>query len=101
MNPNNVENRETYMDRNGGWIRPLFAAVVVLIAYVQLQVLPDGPWLPGWAYFAIAGIACCISGIYAALTDTLSARIVRFLAQFAASALIVIAALDVAGKLTS
>ncbi|HJS08908.1 MAG TPA: hypothetical protein VJ809_14670, partial [Pirellulales bacterium] len=81
-------------------VRPLMAAVLVLVGYAQLHAFRSVPaWLPGWAPFAIAGLACCVSGVYAALTDTLSARIVRFLAQLAAIALIAIAALDVAGKL--
>lgn len=100
MNPNNAVSRDTYMDRNGRWVRPLMAAVIVLVGYAQLQAFRSVPaWLPGWAPFAIAGLACCVSGVYAALTDTLSARIVRFLAQLAAIALIAIAALDVARKL--
>lgn len=100
MNPNNAVSRDTYMDRNGRWVRPLIAAVIVLVGYAQLQAFRTVPaWLPGWAPFAIAGLACCVSGVYAALTDTLSARIVRFLAQLAAIVLIAIAVLDVAGKL--
>ncbi|ECW9094572.1 hypothetical protein [Escherichia coli] len=84
-----AENRDTYMDRNGRWVRPLIAAVVILAAHAQLQIFGAAPaWLPYWLPFAAAAVAFCTSGVFAVFTDTLSARIVRVLAQVAAVAMV-------------
>ncbi|EHF7249370.1 hypothetical protein J3182_004482 [Salmonella enterica] len=97
---NKEENRETYMDRNGRWIRPLIAAAIVLLAHAQLRMFDAAPaWLPYWLPFVVAAIAFCVSGVFAALTDTLSARIVRFLAQVAAVAMVGVAIGSAVGQI--
>lgn len=97
---NKEENRETYMDRNGRWIRPLIAAAIVLMAHAQLRMFDAAPaWLPYWLPFVVAAIAFCVSGVFAALTDTLSARIVRFLAQVAAVAMVGVAIGSAVGQI--
>lgn len=97
-----AENRDTYMDRNGRWVRPLIAAAFILAAHAQLQIFDAAPaWFPNWLPFAAAAVAFCTSGVFAVLTDTLSARIVRVLAQVAAVAMVGVAIGSAVGKLGS
>ncbi|HHS8748578.1 TPA: hypothetical protein ACTVBF_003814 [Escherichia coli] len=95
-----AENRDTYMDRNGRWVRPLIAAAVILAGHAQLQIFGAAPaWLPYWLPFAAAAVAFCTSGVFAVLTDTLSARIVRVLAQVAAVAMVGVAIGSAVGQI--
>ena len=82
------EIEETYMDRNGPWLRPLIAAFVLIVADTMLTTLGTRPdWLPTWLPVIASAVACVTSGVYAAFTDTFSARIVRVQAQVAAAGL--------------
>src|SRR5690606_33572103 len=62
--------------------RPLLAALILTLVPMILAKMPDAE-LPGWLGFAsLAGVfvGLLLCGIYAALTDTLSAKIMRFAA---------------------
>jgi hypothetical protein len=74
-------NNESYFTRNGGWLRPLVAGLILLLAPALVasfgQPLPFPEWLPKIA----AAFAFAVSGIYAVFCETFSALIVRAAAQ--------------------
>lgn len=69
--------RVSYFDRNASWLRPVVVAFIFLII----------PAIPGWLSLAGAATAMCTAGAYSAITDTISARIMRVLSIVAVVAI--------------
>ncbi|AGZ38152.1 hypothetical protein CMV24_26560 [Pseudomonas plecoglossicida] len=82
MNKSQALPRETYMDRNGPWIRPFFAAILILLGPALMQIMNATPaWLPAWASTLGGAIGFVFAGFYAVKTNTISALVVRVLAN--------------------
>lgn len=90
MEHQKTEVEDTYMSRNGPWLKPLFAVVLLLAAVTVLSKMgPPPEWWPTSMPVVGAAIGCFVSGIYASLTYTLSARIFRVIAMFGAVACLI------------
>lgn len=73
---------DSYFERNGPWLHPLLAALILTLVPMILAKMPDAE-LPEWLGFAsLAGVfvGLLLCGVFAALTDTLFAKIMRFAA---------------------
>ncbi|HGY2296321.1 TPA: hypothetical protein ACNV18_000035 [Pseudomonas putida] len=82
MNKQQAMPRDTYMDRNGPWIRPFIGAILMLLGPVLLQVVNSTPaWLPTWASTLGGAVGFGFAGFYAIKTETVSALIIRVLAN--------------------
>ncbi|WP_410480372.1 hypothetical protein [Pseudomonas sp. DCA-1] len=82
MNKQQILPRETYMDRNGPWLRPFIAAILILMGPALLQVINATPaWLPAWASTLGGAIGVAFAGFFAIKTDTISAWVVRAVAN--------------------
>ncbi|HBV4265990.1 TPA: hypothetical protein MDW71_005283 [Klebsiella pneumoniae] len=79
-----------YINRNSGWAFPMIAALIIFMAPVVLEMAEIKPPIPEWVTMGIAAVAFCLSGFIAAFVDTLSAKIMRFLAQIFAIGLVVL-----------
>lgn len=70
---------DNYMARNIRWISPFGVAIMVLITSIALQEVGLPLPVPNWIPVVIAIVGFCISGFYVVITDTISAKIMRFL----------------------
>jgi hypothetical protein len=87
---NHTDKKEDYFDRNGKWLYPLAASLMVTVgplAMSSLQAAPtDGAslFMPAWLISLVAFLGIVMSGIGVSVTDTLSAAIVRCVLSVAA-----------------
>lgn len=63
---------ENYLDRNGGWLIPLFVGLIVALATIMLEMVEITSPLPSW------------------VSDTFSAKIIRFLAGVFATGMVIL-----------
>ena len=69
-----------YIERNVNWLLPLLAGLVLAASPIMLEMMEIKNPIPAWVSLVIASIGFFISGIKSCFTDTLSAKIMRFLA---------------------
>ncbi|MGK3116025.1 hypothetical protein [Candidatus Pantoea formicae] len=67
-----------YFERNR-WLTTLIVLVVFLTVPVMATTFGAGFTLPGWLRLAVSLVACLVIGVQVMMTDTLSAKIFRFL----------------------
>nr|WP_181726332.1 hypothetical protein [Klebsiella pneumoniae]QIS32214.1 hypothetical protein [Klebsiella pneumoniae] len=70
---------ERNVQRNSAWLFPFIAGLILATAPLMLEMITDKNPLPAWAPVAAACIGFCASGIGAAFTNTLSAKIIKLL----------------------
>lgn len=68
-----------YVKRNQRWINPFFACLVLSAAPVLMAIIDPSVKLPGWISTVGLILGGLSAGIGAAITETMSAKIVRFL----------------------
>lgn len=68
-----------YMDRNRRWLSPIIGGVLVAAGPALFTAAHIPLSLPEWVTTAGVAIAGLAAGVGATLTDTISARLVRFL----------------------
>ncbi|MFC3945637.1 hypothetical protein CCU68_06430 [Pseudomonas gingeri NCPPB 3146 = LMG 5327] len=96
MMDSKLEKQDSYMDRNGRWLKPLLATILFIVAADLAQKFGCKSCIKvgiPWTYFA-GTIGFFVTGIYAAFTNTFSARIVRIAGQAAALGMFVLLVLD-------
>jgi hypothetical protein len=72
------QDQNTYMGRNGRWLRPLFIGIISLSAMWLMPAFQADSWINPAVYKAIAAIAFLYSGCLAASVETLSALLMRY-----------------------
>lgn len=93
---NTIASYASYFDRNSAWLRPLAISLVLLSLHPLMQVFENGAsaLIPFWLTTGAALAALAVSGFYAFMTNTLSAKIMRFLATAAVIASLLLSLLS-------
>lgn len=80
MKPQTETGNESYYSRNAGWVRPLLAGLIFLLAPLVIISLGQPSPFPAWLPKITAALAFAVAGFYAALGETFSSSVVRFVA---------------------
>jgi len=71
---------------NSRWLQPLIASILILAVTYLLEFMKasdpqfaDLPSFPSWMPMAAAGVGLVMSGVFAIFTDTLAAKLYRWL----------------------
>jgi hypothetical protein len=85
----NENDNESYFSRNGEWLRPAIAGLMLLVAPFLVATISNGEMpFPAWIPMIAAAIAFALSGFYASLCETFSAMFARVFGQFMAVTLL-------------
>lgn len=82
-----------YLARNSRWLRPIVAGLIFIMAPALAASFLEGV-IPTVVPSLLAAFAFLVAGVFAVLTETLSARLVRVIAPLVATGLILYAILN-------
>lgn len=92
----------SFFARNGLWLRPLMAAIVLIVApAIGMTLAPEHSQLLGWISNFGVFFACAVAGIGVVLTDTLSARLLASVVFMGAVVFILKVMFDVPGGVSN
>jgi len=84
---------DNYFERNSRWLRPIIAGLIFLIVPAIAAPFLEGV-IPQVVPSLLAAFAFLVAGVFAVLTETLSARLLRVIAPLVAAGLILYAILN-------
>ncbi|NVL49824.1 hypothetical protein F2S72_08740 [Pseudomonas syringae pv. actinidiae] len=79
---------DTFMGRNGNWVLPFVGSLILLVTPLLTHTLGQESPIPEWVLTLFAALGFGASGVIALFTDTLSAHVVRWLAEVLAVAVL-------------
>ncbi|EIH7005389.1 hypothetical protein BBR76_003701 [Escherichia coli] len=89
-----------YMERNGSWVLTLTAAFIILFSCVFAHLFDNAPsWMPAWLPYLTSASAFAVAGVFAAMTNTRSAHLVRFYAFGGAVGILILGSVGLAENL--
>ncbi|EEH6870576.1 hypothetical protein G0R39_004483 [Salmonella enterica] len=100
MNDRKAVEARKYMDRNGAWVLSLVAAFIILFSCAFAHLFDNAPsWMPAWLPYVTSAAPFLVAAGFAAMTDTRSARLVRFYALGGAVGILILGSVGLAESL--
>ncbi|EHF7249371.1 hypothetical protein J3182_004483 [Salmonella enterica] len=99
MNDRKAVAARKYMDRNGAWVLSLTAAFITLFSCAFAGLFNHAPsWMPAWLPYVTSAGPFFVAAGFAAMTNTRSARLVRFYAFGGAVGILILGSVGLAGS---
>lgn len=72
---------DTFLGRNGNWLLPFVGSLILLVTPLLTHTLGQESPIPEWVLTIFAALGFGATGVIAMFADTLSAHVVRWLAE--------------------